>query len=267
MSLTTIMMDLQNTNFFYHAIQNTVSDIRRVDTPVIHGTNSHVFIVETSDMGRIVFRFNPRNVAHRNHDISKILQSQNIPVPSIDLHLYQGQYFETYPYLSGPTFQECLYMGMSKSDRLDTYALMAQQIKKLSEIPVHNFENIENKHCSSVAQSNICSKTGRWTSGQCIRYGTKLLNVGEQHICHCDFTPRNIVLNKETQLSMLDLNAVSVANINFALAFTGLSLRNNKLNPHEFYRICDDIMPEQIQPKRIDFTEQICNLYFRGYCR
>ena len=156
-------------------------------------------------------------------------------------------------------------MGMSKSEILDTYVIMAQQVQKMLNIPLHNFQNIENKNCSSVAQLNVVHKSGWRPVGQIIKYGTKLLNAGEQHICHCDFTPRNVVLSTKSQLSVLDLNAVSVANINFALALTGLSLRANKLDPHEFYSICDDITPGQIQRKRIDFTEQICGLYFRRY--
>lgn len=257
----------QSVKFYHRAINNTMHNIRRMDAPVIRGTNSHIYIIETFDGDKTVLRFNPRQVAHRNHDISQVLVSHDMPVPVIDLHLYQGQYFESYPYLSGLTFQECLDMGMAKSEILDTYGVMAQQIKKMSDIPVRDFRNIENKNCSSVAQSIVVNKTGWWTLGQCVKYGTKLLNAGEQHICHCDFTPQNVVLGDKGQLAILDLNAVSVANINFALAITGLSLRNNKLSPHEFYRICDDIIPALIQPKRINITEQICNLYFRGYQR
>ncbi|MBO5946859.1 MAG: hypothetical protein J6Q44_01805 [Alphaproteobacteria bacterium] len=257
----------QSIKFYHRAINNTVQNIRRVYVPVVRGTNSRIYIIETLDGTKTVFRFNSRQIAHRNYDISKVLRAQDIPVPEIDLHLYQGQYFETYPYISGQTFQECLNMGMSKSEILNTYAIMANQIHKMLNVPLHNFQNIENKNCSSVAQSNVVHKSGLWSFGQCVKYGTKLLNTGKQHICHCDFTPRNIVLDNKKQLTILDLNAVSIANINFALALTGMSLRANKLNPHEFYRVCDDIIPGQIQPKRIDFTEQICSLYFHGYRR
>ena len=67
--------------------------------------------------------------------------------------------------------------------------------------------------------------------------------------------------------SVLDLNAVSIANINFALAIAGLSLQRNKLNRYEFYSICDDVLPGRLQPVRLSITEQICELYFRGYCK
>lgn len=262
------MTDRQTLKFYHRAISDIAQNIRHVDEPVIRGTNSRIFIVDTSDMGKIVFRFNPRHVAHRNHDISKVLRKHDVPVPVVDLHLYQGQYFETYPYLPGPTFQECLDKGMSRSEIHDVYAMMAYQIKNISDIPLHNFKNIENKNCSSVAQSNIVNKTDCWTLGQCIKYGTKLLNVGPQTICHCDFTPCNVVLSgdKDT-LSILDLNAVSCANINFALAITGLSLKHNKLDRREFYSICDDILPGRLNQIRLSLTEQICGLYFRGYCK
>ena len=262
------MTDRQTLKFYHRAIRDTAQTIHHVDVPIIRGTNSRIFIVDTGDTGKVVFRFNPRHVAHRNHDISKILRNHDLPVPVVDLHLYHGQYFETYPYLSGPTFQECLDKGMSRAEIRDVYAMMAYQIKNMSEIPLHNFKNIENKNCSSVAQSNILNKTDCWTLGQCIKYGTKLLNTGKQSICHCDFTPRNIVLgpNKDS-LSVLDLNAVSIANINFALAITGLSLKRNKLNRYEFYSICDDILPGRLNHARLSLTEQICGLYFRGYCK
>lgn len=262
------MTDRQTLKFYYRAICDTTRNIRHVDVPVIRGTNSRIFIVDTIDMGRVVFRFNPRHVAHRNHDISQVLQAHNIPVPAIKLNLYQGQYFETYPYAPGQTFQECLDAGMSSSEIKDVYEMMAYQIKKMSEIPLHNFRNIENKNCSAVAQSNIVNKKNSWTLGQCVKYGTKLLNAGRQSICHCDLTPSNIVLNDDKQISsVLDLNAVSIANINFALAIAGLSLQRNKLNRYEFYSICDDVLPGRLQPVRLSITEQICELYFRGYCK
>ena len=262
------MINIQTLNFYHQAIYDTVQDIRHVDVPVIRGTNSRIFIVDTIDMGKVVFRFNPRHVAHRNHDISKVLRNHDVPVPAVDLHLYHGQYFETYPYLPGSTFQECLNMGMSLSEIHDVYAMMAYQIKNIADIPLHNFKNIENKNCSSVAQSNIVNKTNSWALGQCIKYGTKLLNAGHQSICHCDFTPRNIVLgpNQDT-LSVLDLNAISIANINFALATAGLSLKHNKLNRYEFYSICDDILPGRLNRTRLSLTEQICGLYFQWYCK
>ncbi len=262
------MTDRQTLKFYYRAICNTTRDIRHMDVPVIRGTNSRIFIVDTVNTGKVVFRFNPRHVAHRNYDISKILCAHDIPVPVVNLHLYQGQYFETYPYFTGPTFQECLDCGMLRSEIHDVYAMMALQIRNISNIPLHNFNNIENKNCSSVAKSNIMNKTGSWTLGQGIKFGTKILNIGAQSICHCDFTPHNIVLgdNKEI-LSVLDLNAVSIANINFALAITGLSLRQHKLNRYEFYSICDDILPGRLNKTRLSLTEQICGLYFRGYCK
>lgn len=261
------MEHIQTLRFYQRAILETAPDIRRIDIPVVRGTNSRIFLVETFDGARTVFRFNQRQIAHRNHDVSQVLLSHGISVPAIRLHLFQGQYFESYPYIPGLTFQECLNAGMSKAEILDTYATMAAQVHKISQIPVQYFENIENKNCSNVAQLNIVSKTGRPSLGQFVKYGTKLLNAGEQHICHCDFAPQNIVLGDNKQASVLDLNAVSISNINFALAITGLALRKNKLDPCEFYDICSDIIPGQIQPKRINLTEQICAVYYRSYCK
>lgn len=261
-------MSTSQSSFYYKAIRNTVHDIVRLDRPVVPGTSSRIFIVETPGAERTVFRFNPRHVAHRNHDISNILRAHGMSVPAIDLHLYHGQYFETYPYLTGTTFYECLAAGMSHSEILDVYEMMAHQIKKIAAIPVHNFRNIENKNCSSVAQSNILNKTDCWTLGQCIKYGTKLLNAGDQSVCHCDFTPRNIILDSNKNISsILDLNAVSISNINFALAISGLSLGRSGLNCDEFYSVCDDVMPGRIHRSRLKLTQQICALYFRGYCK
>ena len=159
-------------------------------------------------------------------------------------------------------------MGMTKQQIQDNYASMAIQMKKIADIPAQNFQNIENKDCSSVAQSNIVNKTRSWILGQFVKYGTKLLNYGEQSVCHCDFTPRNIILDDNMQISaILDLNAVSVANINFSIAITGLSLESNNLQKHDFYSICNDIMPNQIHSKQIEAIENICKLYFRCYTR
>ena len=259
---------MTNLGFCYKAIQHTTDDIRRVDRPVIAGTNSQILIVETYDDKKTVFRFNDRCVAHRNHDVSQVLSEHGMSVPKIKLHLYRGQHFESYPYISGLTFQECLDMGMTRQQIKDNYANIALQMKKLADIPVQNFQNIENKDCASVAQSNIVNKTHSWVLGQIVKYGTKVLNCGQQSICHCDLTPRNVVLDDNMNVSaVLDLNAVSVANINFSIAITGLSLDANKLNKHDFYSICNDIMPNTIHRQQIDMIENICKFYFRCYIR
>lgn len=259
---------MTNLSFCYKAIRNTTNNIRRVDRPFIAGTNSQVLIVETLDGNKTVFRFNDRCVAHRNHDVSQVLANHDVNVPQIKLHLYGGQYFETYPYIAGLTLQEYLDMGLTHQQIQDNFASIALQMKKIADIPVQNFQNIENKCCASVAQSNIITKTRSRILGQFVKYGTQILNHGPQSVCHCDLTPRNIVLDDNMNLSaILDLNAVSIANINFSIAITGLSLENNNLNRHDFYRICNDIMPNRIHRKQIDIIENICKLYFRCYIR
>ncbi|MBR5566534.1 MAG: phosphotransferase [Alphaproteobacteria bacterium] len=259
---------MTNLGFCYKAIQHTTDNIRRVDRPFIAGTNSQVLIVETFDGKKTVFRFNDRCVAHRNHDVSQVLANHGVDVPQIKLHLYNGQYFETYPYVSGLTMQEYLDMGMTHQQIQDNYATIALQMKKIADIPVQNFQNIKNKNCASVAQSNIVNRTHSWVLGQFVKYGTKMLNYGPQSICHCDLTPRNIVLDDNMNLmTILDLNAVSVANINFSVAITGLSLEHNNLNKQDFYSVCNDIMPNRIHRQQIDIIENICKLYFRCYVR
>lgn len=261
-------MNTQHQNFYHNAIYGSGYDVLRLQIPVVNGRNSRVFIADTSRAGRLVFRFDSRNIALRNQGISSLLVAHGMCVPNVKVHQYNNCLYEVYPYLSGTTFQECLNFGMSTSQILDTYEKIAYQIKKMSDIPVQKFASIENSDCSSVAQSNIIAKTGNRAQGYIVKHGTDLLNLGPKTVCHCDLTPCNVILTDDDKpVSILDLNAVSVANINFCVAISGLSLIRNKLNPAMFYDACNDIMPGQINRMRLAVTEKICALYFRGYCK
>ena len=67
--------------------------------------------------------------------------------------------------------------------------------------------------------------------------------------------------------AIMDLNAISVANINFAIAITGLSLEKNNLDKNEFYRVCSEIIPTKICDTRIRLAEHACRLYFAQYTK
>lgn len=258
-----------NIKFFRGAIASVVGDnVKNVRLPVVHGTNNQIMVVEHLDNTKTVFRFNNRQTAHRNYDIGLVMKAHDIAAPRIALHLYQGQYFETYPYITGQTLAERLKDGIEPNQIQDVYAAMATKIKQIADIPLLNMRNVENYKCQQVAQANIVSKTGHKTLGAIVKSGTTLLNWGEKCVCHCDFTPQNIIIDDKLNIAaVLDLNAVSVANINFALAITGLSLDKYKLNKHQFYSICNELMPHKVHRSQIRLAENACKIYFNNYTK
>ncbi len=257
-------------NFYHHAILSVSRSIKSVTQPVVSGCNSRVFIVEDAKGNKTVFRFDYRANAHRDYDVSQILLAHQINAPRVSLHLYQGQFFETYPYLPGRTLQEQLTTrhDWREINRHDIFTEIAWQMKKIADIPVRDFKNIENKDCSSVARTNILDATHNSILGYAIKYGTMLLNSGEQCVCHCDLTPQNVIWDKDGRISaVLDLNAVSIANVNFAAAITGLALENNKLNPDDFFAVCRDIMPDQMNHQHFCAAKKILQRYFQLYAK
>ena len=261
-------MQENNLNLYYNAIYGTTVGVKRIGMPTIHGTNHLVFIVETVDGAKSVFRFCPQVVAHRNQEISRVLTANNISVPRVKVYDSNGCWFEKYEFIPGSTLQERLTPGVSKRELLPIYESMANHIKKMAEIPVCKFNDVTNKYCSDVAQSNIIKKTGSRPLGALVKYGTMLLNSGSQHICHCDFGPHNIVMNDNNQVSaVLDLDAFSIANVNFSIAIAGLALQRNRLDVSDFYNVCRDFMPRMVCRSRIRFAEKICKTYFSAYTK
>lgn len=256
-------------DFYRGAIHSVVGDdVTNVALPAVHGTTSRIYIVEHRDATKTVFRFNNRQTAHRNHDMGLVLHAHGIPAPQTELHMYRGQYFETYPYLVGGTMAEHISNGMSPEKIRETYFKMAHTMQQIAKIPLRDLQNIENYKCHQVAQTNIVKKTNNQMVGALVKYGTIILNGGEQTLCHCDLTPQNIILDANGDISaILDLNAFSVGNINFSVAITGLGLERQKLDKQCFYDACRAVMREQFNEFHVRTVEKICRAYFKYYTK
>ncbi len=259
-------MRFSEAHFYYNAILSAMPDAVSVCKPDVRGTNSRIFIVTNSAGDRRVFRFNTRPVAHRNHDIGLVLAAHGINAPRVQLHLYKGQYFESYPYIGGKSMAEAISGNLSQGQILDMYAGIATKMRELSEIPLRDFETIGNKDCHAVAKSNFMNKRPSPILGTIVKWGTQILNIGDKSVCHCDLTPGNIMMDKDNNISaILDLNAISIANINFSAAITGNALAKYQLSPDDFYGVCHDVMPYEINQKKIKLASAVLNFYFPRY--
>lgn len=261
-------MLIKDLNFYHSAIFDVSKDVARIDAPVVRGTKHIVFIATGVDSVKTVFRFCDKDIAIRNHDISRILVNRGIAVPHVQLHSYHGQFFETYPYISGITLAESIRFGMPKSQTPEIFYAIAANIKKMSDIPIEAFNDVPNKNCSDVAMSNILKKKESWLLGQGVKYGTVALNAGRHSVCHCDLGPNNIIMDARDGVSaILDLDAVSIANVNFSIATAGVALERHGLDFNKFYRICHDVMPRLVSKSRIELSHKICKMYFRAYTK
>lgn len=255
-------------HFCLRAILSVESGIKRIQQPSVLGKNGTVFIVEKINGDKTVFRFGQRHTVHRNTDISQILSKHSINAPKIQSHLFQGYYFETYPYLRGQTLAEKLKNKDIICCPQDVCAGVAVQIKRLAEIPVADFQNIENKFCHNVAQKNMQNASKSHVAGQIVKVGTKLLNHGSQSICHCDLTPENIIVaDNMMPKAILDLNAISISNVNFAVAISAMGLERYNIDQNLFLHIADDIMPGQINKNRIHRFQSIHKQYLGIYSK
>ena len=253
-------------NFYLHAILDAESDVVRIRRPTVSGKNSAVFVVEKSDGRKVVFRFDSEQNVRRNYQIGHILNCNGITSPDVNMHMCRGQFFETYPYLTGKTLAEKLKIYGSDACSQDVCAGIAAKIKQLSKIPVYELNNVDNNFCHQVARKNMQNATHNVLAGTMVKYGTIWLNRGEKSVCHCDLTPENIIVDDKCQATaILDLNAISVANVNFALAIAGLGLMRYDVNPDMLYQIAADMMPGQVNVHRIESVSGIYQKYLNLY--
>lgn len=168
--------------------------------------------------------------------------------------------------MGGQTFYERLISGMSDADINKVYHQIIDLIQQLSYIPTGAFNNVLRKNCDMVAEKNIVKKTNNKALGKCIKYGTQILNAGKQSVCHCDISPKNILLDKHYNVSgLLDLNAVSIGNVNFSVGLAGCNLNTMNLNPNIFYNIAQSALPDDINITRCQSLQRIFSFYFSHY--
>lgn len=257
-------MNLQN-DFYVQAILNYAPRTMEIKQPRVSGTKATVFVAQDQSNKRI-FRFKSNNETHRNHSVSQVLYPYCIRVPRSDIYAYQDKEMEVYPYMQGRTLFEYLQQGMTTSELARVYADIAIEIKKLSMIPLDKFQGINNKDCAQVAQNNILNKTKSTFLANGVYYATQIMNAGPKTICHCDLNPRNILLDDNKHLSgILDLEAVSIANINFATAIAGYYLKLQGQDPNLFYKTIDMVIPDQLNAARIKVLEKVFSFYFSRY--
>lgn len=253
-------------NFYSHAILNYAPQTTEISAPTISGTQANIFIAK-SKKEKQIFRYKSDETSLRNLNISKILFGHGIHVPHTKIFFYKQRALEVYPYIPGRTLFEYIQDGMTTLEIERVYLEIALEMKQMGQIPISKFDNIKNKNCAQVAKYNILTKTQNPILAHSVFYGTQILNNGPKTICHCDLNPRNIVLDTKHHLAgILDLDAISVANINFSVALCGYNLKHVGQNPELFYKMAGSIMPNQLNKNRIKIMEKIFEFYFSKYC-
>ncbi len=258
-------MQKNNTDFYRDIVLDLVPQGTQIFAPQTQGTMSYVLVANT-EPEKTVFKFSKSPTDHRTEYISEILTAYQIPVPKIDTIIKHGLTIEKYPYMPGKTMHEYMNTGITDSERDIIYSDILNLIEKIGAIPKSEFDKIPNKACHQVSESNIVHKTNNPTIGRIVRYATQILNTGPQTICHCDISTKNILLDTNKRVcALLDLNAVSICNINFAMALTGNNLTKANLDPTIFYRIASTKFTTKLNNPRIRALQQIFGIYLSQY--
>lgn len=260
-------MSLLPNDLYSRAILNYAPMTTDIASPSVSGANASVFIAR-GPTEKQIFRYKSDAVSLRNHDISKILINYNIRMPRTKIYFFNERAIEVYPYIPGRTLYEYILDGLTQREIKRIYVDIAAGMKRMGQIPVSKFDKIPNKDCAQIARNNILTKTHSHILAQGVYYGTQILNHGPKTICHCDLNPRNIILDDKRKLAgILDLDAISVANINFAVALCGYNLKSIGQNQDLFYRTVDFTIPNQLNKYRIKVLEKIFQSYFSRYCK
>ncbi len=258
-------MTVSDNSFYDNIVRDLAPNDAVIYNPAINGTMSYVFIAETASE-KTVFKFSKYPSVSRTAKIANILQKYNIPVPQIENIVYRGQNIEKYPYMPGKTFYEYMADDMTPTEKQRVLSDILSVMKKISEIPTSEFDTVPNPYCHQIAEQNTINKTNCNILGHAVRYATQIMNTGRQTINHCDINPKNILLDTNKRLcGILDLGAISVCNIHYALALGGNILQHYGVSADDFYRAAAKTYPNQLNQTRLSVLQWAAGHYFKQY--
>ncbi len=254
----------QNLDFYYTAISQTLPYAYNIRMPAVRGAKNNVFFAQAPHNERYTFKFNGRDSAIRNSQISHALIAAGIPVPQTRAYQFNGEWFEVYPTLHGDTLHECIGRGMTKAEIQSIYNQALNYFFKISTV---NFSNIDFgplKYAHQTARNDTTATNGALIG--CLT-GTivRLMNNDEtanHGLYHYGMTPKNILVSEGGgKISgILDVDEIGICNPNYAF---GVMVAKAKLIGMDTDALCDEyehITQQKINRRRVSNVVKIQNL-------
>lgn len=213
----TLSKSIESNNFYHEAIHDAHQSAQNIHTPDINGAVAKVFMANVNGKP-YVYRFNNPQLLMRNQVISAKMASKNVPMPRPQLHYWNKILFEIYPFMTEKTLTEHINSGASRAGVFNVYCDALKLQSKISRIPAHEMQKIENMHFYQVFRLSLQQRFQPWLAQFYSQMVRPISNFGKQLVLHTDITPANILVDKNGRFSsFLDLDAISVCNENFSL--------------------------------------------------
>lgn len=229
----------QNLEFYHAAIHNSLSDICNIWTPHVRGAKNNVLFADTIYGDRHVFKFNGRDSAIRNSQISRALIAAGVPVPEIYPIQFDGEWFESYPALIGNTLHECIEHGATKTEIKSIYHQVLYYFDKISMVDFSNIDFSNLKYAHQTARSDTTATNGAFI-GHLTAAMVQLMNIGtaaNRGLYHHGMTPKNILVSRRGEITgFLDIDEVGICNKNYAF---GVMAAKAKLTGMDASALCD----------------------------
>lgn len=250
-------MKQHSDKFYHYLIRKTFPNVQNIRKPKIIGGFAPVFVATINNQD-IVCKFNSKDLIIHNKYISTLLHMHRISVPQTTVHNIKNYWFETYPYNPSKTLHELIQNGLSKEHIYTAYKNILEIQNQLLQLNIKTIKMPTCPYYIDVINTQLQANTN-----PSIAYLKRTLyslgQYGEQHICHNDIQPKNILYSPETQTSyLIDLDAVSICNKNISLINL---LRNYPLdNTNELLNFYGEITGVPVNKTLLKTTSKLLNI-------
>lgn len=243
-------MSSYSDDFYRAAITTAYPGAVNVRKPVVSGGVSPVFLCDTKT-NTVVCRFSKPEIIFHNNDVSNLLKTYSVPVPTTSVHSFLDVWFESYSYCPSATLHERIAAGMPNKDIFDVYKQAIDVQHKISGIPVSLFSPQYGRHMSEVFTATqamrVCDPLAKLYGATHRLFSDR----GEMRLLHNDIYSKNMLVCDDGKLDcLIDLDAVALCNESFSVL---LALRMYPLNNYREYMDCyEDTMRRKLNRVAIE---------------
>lgn len=172
-------------------IKSLFFDKVKITEPGYPGAVHDVYIVEHKGE-KFIYRFSTKKCALQNVRTSQILRNYKIPVPDIGIYKIGTRYCEVYPFIEGKTLFEKSKEGLSKEQISTIYKQLYDICKKISNIPMKEFEYINGPRTN-------------------MDMFFQFMNIAPRVVGHTDLHDKNILIDDNNNVcGIIDLDGVAL---------------------------------------------------------
>lgn len=233
-----------------------------IRTPNVPGSQNNVIYANINGKTH-VFKFANENRVRKNKAVSRLFKTYKIPCPEIVVREYNGLFFEEYIRLDGVSLFEAINTGMSNDKIKRIYCEILDNVQKMSEIPSAQLQEYPYSLAHQFAREHVTNVNGA-TLGQICMALIYMLNIGSKNdiaVFHTDITPKNTIVSNDGHLvGFVDLDSVTISNINFAFGMMAAKYTLIGFDINDLFEYYKKISNKKLNQIRISTIANTTNL-------